>query len=108
MEELLYITARYLVYRNIVDYGFIKFSVFKKIISYVTGVDDVYTIRKIFIKLLDEGFFKKTKNIKRSYLYKFIGYPRQSYPMYQVSDPLPRALGSVEVQPQSFSQSPKI
>ena len=62
MEELLYITVRYLVYRNIVDYGFIKFSVFKKIISYVTGVDDVYTIRNIFIKLLDEGFFTKTKN----------------------------------------------
>lgn len=105
MEELLYITARYLVYRNIVDYGFIKFSVFKKIISYVTGVDDVYTIRKIFIKLLDEGFFKKTKNIKRSYLYKFIGYPRQRYPMYQVSDPLPKA--QVEVQPTMSLQSPE-
>lgn len=73
MEETLYITVRYLVYRRLGQYGFIKFAVFKKIISYITGINDFYVIRKIFIKLMEEGFFLRTQNVKKSYRYRFIG-----------------------------------
>lgn len=73
MEEALYITVRYLVYRRLGQYGFIKFAVFKKIISYITGINDFYVIRKIFIKLMEEGFFLRTQNVKKSYRYRFIG-----------------------------------
>ena len=74
MEEALYITVRYLVYRRLGQYGFIKFAVFKKIISYITGINDFYIIRKIFIRLMEEGFFlRNTYGSKKSYRYKFIG-----------------------------------
>ena len=73
MEELLYETVCYLIFRRADKYGFIKFSYFKRIIQHLTGSNDIYLIRKIFIRLVDEGFFHRIRNIKRSYLYKFIG-----------------------------------
>jgi hypothetical protein len=53
--------------------GFMSFNHYKQLISYVTGIHNIYTIRKIFIHLVDKGFFIKKKNEKRSYSYMFIG-----------------------------------
>ena len=72
MDKLLLETVKYLIWRGVWSYGFCKFTLFKKIISYHTGITDAYLLRKIFILLIEEGFFEKHKNIKRSYMYKFI------------------------------------
>tara|TARA_R110000765_G_scaffold260807_1_gene360927 strand:- start:362 stop:655 length:294 start_codon:yes stop_codon:yes gene_type:complete len=53
-------------------YGFLRYSVIKKSLIHVTKLQKSYLIRKIFIMLVEEGFFIKKKNeLVRSYLYKF-------------------------------------
>lgn len=54
------------------DYEFQRYSVIKKSIIYVTKLKKIYLIRKLFLLLVEEGYFiKKQNNNVRSYLYKF-------------------------------------
>ena len=54
------------------EYGFIKYSNFKKLISHISNIKKQYIVRKIFLELLDDSIFIKKKNENiNSYLYKF-------------------------------------
>ena len=52
-------------------YGFIRYSVFRKMIVHITGYTKLYFIRKIFLKMIEEKLFIKQKTNKRSYMYKY-------------------------------------
>ena len=73
MHELYSFVLEYLILRQAWNLGYLPFSRFKRVISYATGIYNIYYLRKIFIHLNNRGFFQKKKNIKRSYTYKFIG-----------------------------------
>tara|TARA_R110001592_G_scaffold224784_1_gene480500 strand:+ start:509 stop:787 length:279 start_codon:yes stop_codon:yes gene_type:complete len=70
-----------LISRQIVDYmytkdastfGYIKYSNFKRLISYVLNNHNNYELRKIFLYLIQEDYIIKQKNNKiNSYLYRF-------------------------------------
>jgi len=53
------------------SYGFIRYSVFRKMIVHITGYTKLYFIRKIFLKMIEEKLFIKQKTNKRSYMYKY-------------------------------------
>lgn len=58
--------------KNKTTFGFIKYSHFKKIISFVTKNNDSYEVRKIFLQLLEDNHITKQKNYNiNSYVYKF-------------------------------------
>ncbi len=64
--------VNYLKKKKAYEYGFIKYSNFKKLISHITKINKSYHIRKIFLVLGNEGYFiKKKNNNVNSYLYKF-------------------------------------
>jgi len=52
-------------------YGFIRYSVFRKMIVHITKHNKLYFIRKIFLRMLELKLFIKQKTNKRSYMYKF-------------------------------------
>tara|TARA_R110000764_G_scaffold22812_4_gene56443 strand:+ start:1339 stop:1596 length:258 start_codon:yes stop_codon:yes gene_type:complete len=78
MQEIYIFVLEYLIMRQAWNLGFLSFSKFKRIISYATGIHNIYYLRKIFIHLQNRGFFQKKKNLKRSYTYKFIGEAENS------------------------------
>ena len=53
------------------NFGFIRYSVFKKIIIFTTKIKNNYLLRKIFLKMIDKELIIKEKNSLRSYIYKF-------------------------------------
>jgi len=61
----------YCKFRNIQTRGFLKYGYFKRIIGYILDYYNDYFIRKIFLQLVEEDYFIKKKNIKKSYLYQF-------------------------------------
>ncbi len=61
----------YLNKKNAWDYGFIRYSVFRKMIVHITKHNKLYFIRKIFLRMLELKLFIKQKTNKRSYMYKF-------------------------------------
>ena len=61
----------YFHYKHVENLGYLKYGYFKRIIGYVLDYHHDYFIRKIFLSLVDKGFFIKLKNIKKSYKYKF-------------------------------------
>ena len=61
----------YLNKKSIWNSGFIRYSIFRKIISYVCNIKTTYLIRKIFLHLIEQQLFIKKKTTKRSYLYKY-------------------------------------
>lgn len=61
----------YLLNKQAHNLGFIRYSLFKKMIVYITKIKSLYQIRKIFLHLVDKKIFIKKKNDKKSYLYKF-------------------------------------
>ena len=73
MNSVYYFVLEYFILRRFWTMGFMSFNHFKRIISYITGIHNIYTLRKIFVHLVDKGFFIKKKNEKRSYSYQFIG-----------------------------------
>lgn len=65
--------VKYLQFKKIQDLGFVKYSVFRRIIMYLLDVhDNNYLIRKTFLKLVEKNYFyKKSNSLKKSYRYKF-------------------------------------
>jgi len=61
----------YLLNKQAHNLGFIRYSLFKKMIVYITKIKSLYQIRKIFLNLVDKKIFIKKKTDKKSYLYKF-------------------------------------
>ena len=66
------LTVDYLTRKESWKYGFIKYSVIKKMIVFATKHNRIYIIRKIFVNLIENGYIEKKKNVARSYMYKFI------------------------------------
>ena len=65
------IVIKYLKRKQAHKWGFIRYSIFRKLITHVTGYNRLYYIRKIFLYLVENEYFIKQKTDKRSYLYKF-------------------------------------
>jgi len=63
--------VKYLKRKQANKWGFIRYSIFRKLITFVTGYSRLYYIRKIFLYLVENEYFIKKKTDKRSYLYKF-------------------------------------
>ena len=63
--------VKYLKRKQAYKWGFIRYSIFRKLITHVTGYSRLYYIRKIFLYLVENEYFIKKKTDKRSYLYKF-------------------------------------
>lgn len=53
------------------QYGYIRYSIFRKMIVHITRHKKLYFIRKIFLKMIDLNLFIKEKTDKKSYLYKY-------------------------------------
>ena len=66
-QELINISTVYLQFRNSFNFGKQKFIVWKNLISFITGILDLKTVRIIFYKLLHQGIFKKIKIGKSTY-----------------------------------------
>mgnify|MGYP003677407450 FL=1 len=62
---------KYFNRKEVWSYEFIRYNIFKKIISHITKISNNYDLRKIFLYLLDQDLFLKKKTKVRSYLYKF-------------------------------------
>ena len=79
MEEVL----NYLIKRNAHNFEPLKFGFWKRIIKYKTNKDN-YNCRKIFHKLLDEGYFSKIRINNKHFKYQFIPFgktPKRQYPI---------------------------
>ena len=61
----------YFNHKHIDNLNFLKYGYFKRLISYILGIHNTYYIRKIFLSLVEQNYFIKKKNIKKSYIYKF-------------------------------------
>jgi len=77
----------YFIYKNVEKRGFLKYGFFKRMIAYVLDYHNDYYIRKIFLDLLDKGFFIKQKNSKISYKYKFNPNPTKQKTKKVIIDP---------------------
>jgi hypothetical protein len=65
------LVVKYLNRKQAWNWGFIRYSIFRKLITNVTGYSRLYYIRKIFLYMVEQEYFLKQKTDKRSYLYKF-------------------------------------
>ena len=61
----------YMKRKEIWTHGYIRYSLFKKMIQHITKINNNYELRKLFLYLVDEGVFLKKKTKVRSYIYKF-------------------------------------
>ena len=64
----------YLQSRNSQNWNWVGYKVFKVLISYISGIKDIDTLRAIFEKLMQLGYFEKRK-IKSKTEYRFIFNP---------------------------------
>lgn len=62
---------QYLNKKEAWDYGYIRYSSFRKMIAHITKHKKLYFIRKIFLKMLELNLFIKQKTDKKSYMYKY-------------------------------------
>lgn len=81
MNDVYAFILDYMILRRAWLLGYMPFSNFKRIIEYALGIRDIYYIRKVFIHLRNKGFFIRRRNLKRSYLYKFLGPPDNVKPI---------------------------
>ena len=73
-SEQLEFLVLYLQSRNVQNWKWVGYKIFKVLISYISGVKDIDTLRAIFEKLLGMGYFQKRK-IKSKTEYHFIFNP---------------------------------
>jgi hypothetical protein len=64
----------YLQSRNCQNWSWVGYKVFKVLISYISGVKDIDSLRNIFERLMSLGYFEKRK-IKSKTEYRFIFNP---------------------------------
>ena len=65
------LVVKYLKRKQAWKWQYIRYSIFRKLITHVTGYSRLYYIRKIFLYMVENEYFIKEKTDKRSYLYKF-------------------------------------
>ena len=75
-NDLIEFLILYFQYRNIHHWGFVGYKNIKALMTHITGIRDVDTLRIIFEKLVKLGRFEKRK-IKSCTDYRFIFNPSQ-------------------------------
>ncbi len=60
-EDLIKLSFLYMEYNNTFNIEYQKYSHFKNMISYITGIENQKLIRYIFQKLINKKVFKKIK-----------------------------------------------
>jgi len=70
-QELIDFLLLYFSYRNIHNWGFVGYKNIKALMTYITGIKDVETLRMIFEKMVKMGRFEKRK-IRSCTDYKFV------------------------------------
>ena len=73
-SEQLEFLVLYLQSRNVQNWKWCGYKIFKVLISYISGVKDIDTLRAIFEKLLGMGYFHKRK-VGSKTEYRFIFNP---------------------------------
>lgn len=63
--------SKYLNKKEAWQYGYIRYSSFRKMIAHITKHKKLYFIRKIFLKMIELNLFIKQKTDKKSYMYKY-------------------------------------
>ena len=61
LEDIIEFTILYLQMRNVQNWKWVGYKVFKNIISYATGIKSIDMIRTIFEKILTAGYIEKRK-----------------------------------------------
>jgi len=74
MDETLEFIINYLQSRNVQNWSWVGYKQFKAIISYITEIKDIDTLRTIFEKILNLGYFVKRKIYSKTE-YKFVFSP---------------------------------
>ncbi len=62
---------KYMIRKEIWSHGFIRYNILKKMIKFITKINNNYELRKLFLYMLEKEIFLKRKTNVRSYLYKF-------------------------------------
>lgn len=62
----------YMERKELWSHNYIRYNLFKKMISHITKITNNYELRQIFLFLVSEGVFLKRKTEVRSYIYKFV------------------------------------
>ena len=61
----------YMTRKQIWTHGFIRYNILKKMIKFITKINNNYELRKLFLFMVENEVFLKRKTNVRSYLYKF-------------------------------------
>lgn len=69
----------YFKYKNVYNFGFQKYAVFRNMIRYVADNNDAIFCRSIFTELQNANLFEKKMNLK-SINYRFNPYPDKQRP----------------------------
>lgn len=69
-QDLIELTYLYFKFRNLYLSGFQRYIFFRNLISYVTNLNNYYSIRSIFNNLINEGSIEIKKEKKKVY-YRF-------------------------------------
>ena len=71
LEGLTEKVIKYMTRKCIWSHGFIRYNILKKMIKFITKLNNNYELRKLFLFMVDNEVFLKKKTNVRSYLYKF-------------------------------------
>ena len=77
MEDMTEFIIIYLQSRNVQNWSWVGYKQFKSLISYISGIRDIDTLRTIFEKILNLGYFVKRKIYSKTE-YKFVFNPATS------------------------------
>ena len=75
LYELAEFIILYFQSRNLQNWGWVGYKNFKVVITYITGIKDVDTLRMIFEKVISLGYFNKRKIYSKTE-YAFIFTPQ--------------------------------
>jgi hypothetical protein len=66
----------YLKHKNAQNRGYLKYGYYKKLICYILDLHLDYYTRKIFLKMVKQGYFIKSENDKKVFKYLFNPNPK--------------------------------
>ena len=82
MDETIEFIITYLQSRNVQNWNWVGYKQFKALISYITDIKDIDSLRTIFEKILNLGYFVKRKIYSKTE-YKFVFNPATSSTIIQ-------------------------
>lgn len=82
MDETVDFIITYLQSRNVQNWKWVGYKQFKALISYITDIKDIDSLRTIFEKILNLGYFVKRKIYSKTE-YKFVFNPATSSTIIQ-------------------------